>query len=54
LPNLLVPGIARALRKSRAMKIYICNLMSQPGETIGFSAADHVSTIYHHTGDGPF
>jgi len=54
LPNLLVPGITRALRKSRAMKIYICNLMSQPGETIGFSAADHVSTIYNHTGDGLF
>ena len=50
LPNLLVPGIARALRRSPAMKIFICNLMSQPGETIGFSAADHVAAIYNHTG----
>jgi uncharacterized cofD-like protein len=54
LPNLLVPGIARALRKSPAMKVYICNLMSQPGETIGFTAADHVSAIYRHTGDQLF
>jgi uncharacterized cofD-like protein len=54
LPNLLVPGIARALKKSPALKIYIGNLMSQPGETIGFSAADHVQAIYDHTGDQIF
>lgn len=54
LPNLLVPGIARALMKSPALKIYICNLMSQPGETTGFSAADHVLQIHKHTGDGLF
>ncbi len=54
LPNLLVPGIARALRKSPALKIFICNLMSQPGETIGFSAADHVEAIYRQTGDKLF
>jgi uncharacterized cofD-like protein len=50
LPNLLVPGIARALRKSPALKIFIGNLMSQPGETIGFSAFDHLEAIYRHTG----
>jgi uncharacterized cofD-like protein len=54
LPNLLVPGIARALRKSPALKIFICNLMSQPGETIGFSAADHVEALYRHAGGGLF
>lgn len=54
LPNLLVPGIARALRKSPALKIFICNLMGQPGETIGFSAADHVEAIYRHAGNGIF
>jgi uncharacterized cofD-like protein len=54
LPNLLVPGIARALRKSPALKVFICNLMSQPGETIGFSAADHVEAIYRQTGDKLF
>jgi uncharacterized cofD-like protein len=54
LPNLLVPGIVRALRKTPAVKVYICNLMSQPGETTGFSAADHVEAIYRHTGDRLF
>jgi uncharacterized cofD-like protein len=54
LPNLLVPGIASALKKSPAIKIYISNLMSQPGETTGFSAADHVAAIYEHTGDRLF
>ncbi len=54
LPNLLVPGIARALKRSQAMKIYISNLMSQPGETSGFSAADHVEAIYRQTGEGLF
>jgi uncharacterized cofD-like protein len=54
LPNLLVPGVVSALRKSRAMKIYVSNLMSQPGETAGFSAADHVAAIYEHTGDKLF
>jgi uncharacterized cofD-like protein len=54
LPNLLVPGIAEALRKSAAAKIYISNLMSQPGETTDFTAADHVEAIYAHTGDRLF
>jgi uncharacterized cofD-like protein len=54
LPNLLVPGIARALKRSPALKIFICNLMSQPGETTGFSAADHVAAIYRHAEDGIF
>ena len=54
IPNLLVPGIVRALKKSPALKIYICNLMSQPGETIGFSSADHVKAIYSHAGDRLF
>ena len=54
LPNVLVPGVAQALRESRAMKIYISNLMSQPGETTGFSAADHVAAIYRHAGTSLF
>jgi uncharacterized cofD-like protein len=47
--NLLVPGIAEAIAKSRALKVYICNLMTQAHETLGFSAADHIATIYRHT-----
>ncbi|WP_281267837.1 gluconeogenesis factor YvcK family protein [Sulfoacidibacillus thermotolerans] len=50
LPNLLVPGIADAIRRSPAKVIYVCNVMTQPGETDGFSASDHVQAIYDHIG----
>lgn len=50
LPNLLVPKMGEAVRKSRAKKVYICNLMTQAGETHEFSASDHVTTIYDHLG----
>jgi uncharacterized cofD-like protein len=45
LPNLLVAGVADAIRQSRAAKILICNLMTQPGETEGFTASDHVRVV---------
>jgi len=48
IPNLLVGGVADALKSSRAIKIYICNLMTQPGETTGYSAADHVRALLDH------
>ncbi|MBI3895828.1 MAG: YvcK family protein [Acidobacteria bacterium] len=48
LPNLLVRDVTRKIAQSRAAKIYICNLMTQPGETTGFSASDHLRTIYEH------
>jgi uncharacterized cofD-like protein len=50
IPNLLVTGVSSAVRKSRAAKIYICNLMTQPGETADFSAVDHLRAIYEHSG----
>lgn len=50
IPNLLVHGIALGIAKSRAERIYIANLMTQPGETDGYSVADHVRAIYEHTG----
>ncbi|WP_240374442.1 gluconeogenesis factor YvcK family protein [Bacillus piscicola] len=50
IPNLLVPGITEAIKESAARKIYICNGMTQKGETDHFSAADHVETIYAHAG----
>jgi len=50
IPNLLVSGVAEAIRKSRATRIYISNLMTQPGETVGYSAADHVRAIVEHGG----
>ncbi|MBO2532478.1 conserved hypothetical protein, cofD-related [Planifilum fulgidum] len=51
LPNLLVRGMAEAIRASSAVKLYICNVMTQPGETDGFTASDHVRAIYDHVGD---
>jgi len=54
IPNLLVSGITAALRRTRATRVYIANLMTQPGETDGYSAADHIRAIYEHTGPGLF
>ena len=48
IPNLLIPEIARAIAASRATRVYIANLMSQPGETTGYSVADHVRAIQQH------
>lgn len=50
IPNLLVKGIASAIIESKAKKIYICNLMTQKGETIHYSAYDHVKAIHDHVG----
>lgn len=52
LPNLLVGGITQALKESEAVKIYICNVMTQPGETDGYTASDHVKAIFDHVGTG--
>ncbi|MDR7415025.1 MAG: YvcK family protein [Armatimonadota bacterium] len=52
LPNLLVPGIAEALRRASAPVVYIVNVMTQPGETDGFRASDHVRTVVEHLGTG--
>jgi uncharacterized cofD-like protein len=48
IPNLLVQGMPAAIRRSKAVKAYFVNLMSQPGETNDFSAADHVRSINRH------
>ncbi|WP_332648642.1 gluconeogenesis factor YvcK family protein [Lysinibacillus sp. 54212] len=50
IPNLIVKDIGEAVVRARAKKIYICNLMTQKGETIGYSAADHVAAIHLHVG----
>jgi uncharacterized cofD-like protein len=49
--NLLVPGIRDAVLASKAVKVYICNVMTQPGETDGYTAYDHVKAIYDHVGE---
>ncbi|MCS7023435.1 MAG: YvcK family protein [Bryobacteraceae bacterium] len=50
IPNLLVGGMAQAIRRSKAAKAYFCNLMWQPGETIGFRASDHIRALHRHSG----
>ncbi len=52
MPNLLVDGVADALKKSKAIKIYICNVLTQPGETDNYTAAQHAKAILDHTGHG--
>lgn len=50
IPNLLVEGVAEAVRSCPAPKVYVCNVMTQPGETDGYSAADHLEALHRHVG----
>jgi uncharacterized cofD-like protein len=50
LPNLLVDGVAEAIRESEALKIYVCNLMTKHGETDDFSASSFVREVQHYLG----
>ncbi|WP_078555719.1 gluconeogenesis factor YvcK family protein [Bacillus alkalicellulosilyticus] len=52
LPNLLVPGIAEEVKRSKASKVYICNVMTQQGETDEYFASDHVQALIDHCGPG--
>jgi uncharacterized cofD-like protein len=52
IPNLLIPGVREALRAARARVVYVCNVMTQPGETDGFSAADHLEALHRHGAAG--
>lgn len=51
-PNLLVPGIADALRETAARRIYVCNVANMRGETNGMDAADHVRALFDHGLEG--
>jgi len=51
LPNLLVNGIPQAMSESPALKVYIGNIMTQRGETLGFTASDHLRGIREHCSD---
>ncbi len=50
IPNLLIKEIAHEIAKSNAKKIYVCNIMTQPGETDGYSVCDHINAIMKHAG----
>lgn len=52
LPNLLVADIASALRQTKAYRVYVCNLATQPGETDNYTVADHVAVINNHVAFG--
>ncbi len=52
LPNLLVPGIQKALMATTATRVFVCNVATQHGETDGFSVADHVAAVESHTFKG--
>jgi uncharacterized cofD-like protein len=50
IPNLLVPGVAQAIIDSKAVKAYVCNLMTQANESLGRSVADHIGALNDHAG----
>jgi uncharacterized cofD-like protein len=54
IPNLLINGIPEAIRTSSALRIYVCNVATQKGETDGFTVGDHVLAIERHVGRGLF
>jgi uncharacterized cofD-like protein len=51
IPNLLIPEIAHALARAKSPRVYIANLMTQPGETTNYSLGDHLRAIKHHVSD---
>lgn len=48
MPNLVIKGIVDTIQRSNAVKIYVCNVMTQPGETDGYAVTDHVNAILDH------
>ena len=52
IPNLLVKGVARAIKNCKGFKIYISNIMTDPGQTADYALSDHVKAIVDHVGEG--
>lgn len=52
IPNLLVNGVNKAVKESTAIKVYISNIMTEPGQTDNYSVADHINAIIEHCGQG--
>jgi len=50
IPNILVSGVVEAISQSDAVKLYICNVMTQPGETDGYSVSEHIEELFEHAG----
>lgn len=54
IPPLLINGIAKAIKESTAIKVYVCNIMTEPGQTDNYSISDHINAITEHCGTGVF
>ena len=54
IPNLLVEGIVEAIQASDALKIYVCNVMTQEGETENYTVSDHIAALFAHSAPGLF
>lgn len=52
IPNIIIPDIVRAIKKSNASKLYICNLVTQPGETDDYKVSDHIKVLEEYLGKG--
>ena len=52
IPNLLVKGVSKAIKESKAFKIYVSNLMTEPGQTDNYSLSEHIRAINEHAGKG--
>ena len=52
IPNLLVKGVAKAIKENKGFKIYISNIMTEPGQTDNYSLSDHIKAIQEHAGKG--
>lgn len=52
IPNLLVNGVTKAIKESSAIKVYISNIMTEPGQTDNYSVSDHLNAIIEHCGQG--
>ena len=54
IPNLLVDGLVEAIQESKGLKVYVCNVMTQEGETEGYTVSDHIAAIFAHSASGLF
>ena len=52
IPNLLINGVSKAVKESSAIKVYISNIMTEPGQTDNYSVSDHLKAIVEHCGEG--
>lgn len=52
IPNLLIKNVSKTIKESKALKIYISNIMTEPGQTDDYDVSDHINSIIEHSGEG--